>query len=633
MKRILKHTILVIVVISMLIVGSLCTVNASAVQASGLCGENLTWSFDTSTGELIIAGSGAIYDWESYSKVPWANYSGYISKITIDSRVTEIGNESFRGCSGITEINIPDAVTRIGMYAFYYCERLRSVDIPEHVEYIGNFAFGNCSKLTEVFIPASVSMMGSNVFIACSRLNEIIVDEDNLNYSNDDNGTLFNKEKTVILEYPSGNERESYIIPETVKIISSQAFYNSKLHEISIPNSVTKIEKEAFYSSDKLDKIYIGSNITEMDYTSVFGNCSNLSEIIVSDNNSIFSSDENGVLFDKNKSVLYVYPHGKTDLHYSVPDSVKEISSHAFQQNEFIESVIIPDSTAVIGVMAFYSCKNLSDVSIGKGLETIDIAAFSECDNLENINFPQSLKSINESAFFGCGNLMKINLPDNLNHIGREAFQFTSYQFNEDNWNGEVMYIGSYLIMGYNVEGAYTVKDGTKMIAVGAFNYNGDLTEVTFPNSLNVIDRDAFAFCTKLKSITFSESVSEIRYAAFEHCESLTELILPNNLEFVGSYAFYRCKNLKNVFIPKNIKEINNAAFMGCQKISNAEYDGTKEEWENVIVGEDNECLTDALMFDGEINFIAIVFNSIKSFFSAIVEMFKNLFGINRIIY
>ena len=84
----------------------------------------------------------------------FVGYEGYTFK------VTGIGNNAFRGCTGLTSIALPGSVTSIGLYAFYGCTGLTSIDIPDGVTSIGYSAFSGCTGLTSIDIPDGVTSIG-----------------------------------------------------------------------------------------------------------------------------------------------------------------------------------------------------------------------------------------------------------------------------------------------------------------------------------------------------------------------------------------------------------------------------------------------------------------------------------------
>ena len=103
-------------------------------------------------------------------------------------------------------------VQYIYSYAFYNCISLISIIIPDKVTSIGSYAFQYCSSLKTVSIGSSLSSMNSYAFHYCYSLSQFIVESNNQYYSNDENGVLFNKAKTTLIQYPVGNEREVYTI-------------------------------------------------------------------------------------------------------------------------------------------------------------------------------------------------------------------------------------------------------------------------------------------------------------------------------------------------------------------------------------------------------------------------------------
>lgn len=94
-------------------------------DASGKCGENLTWTYTTADQTLTISGVGEMKnynnDYHSGNTPPWMPSGGKIVKIIINEGVTTIGSNAFYGCSAITLIEIPNSVTSIGDGAFSRC--------------------------------------------------------------------------------------------------------------------------------------------------------------------------------------------------------------------------------------------------------------------------------------------------------------------------------------------------------------------------------------------------------------------------------------------------------------------------------------------------------------------------------
>ena len=146
---------------------------------------------------------------------------------------------------------------------------------------------------------------------------------------------------------------------------------------------VTRIGDWAFYGT-KLTRVTIPDSVTGIGYAA-FSKCGSLKSIDVGEGNTEYSS-EDGVLFDKNKTVLIHFPAGKGG-HYTIPDGVTSIGDHAFIQCARLTSVTIPDSVTSIGALAFRDCFGLKSVRIPNSITNIKMGAFSSCSNLTSIIF------------------------------------------------------------------------------------------------------------------------------------------------------------------------------------------------------------------------------------------------------
>ena len=144
------------------------------VDANGICGNNLTWTYVEATGTLTISGSGTMYDYYS-SGAPWYSYRKNLKTAVIEDGVTSIGENAFWDCSGLTSVTIPNSVTSIKGYAFSRCSGLTSVTIPNSVTSIKGYAFSRCSGLTSITIPNSVTSIGLGAFSFCSCLTSITI--------------------------------------------------------------------------------------------------------------------------------------------------------------------------------------------------------------------------------------------------------------------------------------------------------------------------------------------------------------------------------------------------------------------------------------------------------------------------
>ncbi len=397
-------------------------------------------------------------------------------------------------CSGLTEI---------GYEAFSDCDSITSFDFLscKKLETIGRWAFEDCDCLAEVKIPKSVNYMDYTAFYGCNSLVSIIVNQSNESFS-DSNGILFNKDKSELICYPNGKTEVKYIVPETVTMIGSSAFYGNQnlksvdfskcsglinindgafsncdkltavdlsacsgleaigwssffgcdaLSNVKLPSALKTIGDGAFYGCESLVKAEIPASV-EYISDEAFSNCNSLLQIKVDSDNENYS-DINGVLFNKDKSTLICYPNGKTDIKYTVPETVTAIDPYAFYYNPILTLIDFSKCTGLkmIGRYTFYYCNNLKEIDLSKceKLREIGVQAFDGCDNVKNIVLPYGLRQISEDIFAHCSSLENVTIPASVRRIRENAFlgcdavTTVTYTGTEQMWNKVRVYSGN----------------------------------------------------------------------------------------------------------------------------------------------------------------------------------------------
>ena len=414
-----------------------------------------------------------------------------------------------------------------------YTGTAADLEIPQEIDgysvtTIGDYAFEDCTSLLSVTVPAGITVIGDGAFWDCTSLANINVSADNTAYTSVD-GVLFSKDMTDLLQYPIGNARTEYAIPDGVINVSNYLFWGcTTLKNLIIPDSVAVIGIDALWR------------------------CLSLENINVSADNKVYSSVD-GVLFNKDKTELLQYPIGNPRTAYSIPNGVTSIAGYSFPECASIESITFPDSVTSIGETAFAACSSLKSVELGSGVKTIGDYAFAWCGALTDVKIPYGVTTIGESAFDSCTSFANITFPDSVTSIGQNVIWGTAYYKDEANWENDVLYVDNHLITSKStINGDYVIKDGTKTIANSAFSNCESLENITIPNSVVFIGQFGFYRCSSLKNVTIPDSVLSIDYRAFGSCASLENVVIGAGVTYIEEGAFRSCKSLKNIEVSED---------------------------------------------------------------------------------
>lgn len=365
---------------------------------------------------------------------------------------------------------------------------LEEVKLPANITQLENYSsFANCKMLKSVILPEKLEEIRANLFKGCSALTTLV-------------------------------------IPNTVTKIGKNAFYESGLTQITLSENLTTIEAMAF-SGSELSQITLPESLTTIEASAFY----------------------------------------KTKLEtITIPKNVTKIPTDCFYQCENLTRAMFPNTLTTIDARAFRGCSNLTNIDIPTSLETIGVGAFGDCKNLKLTNqfrFPDSMKEIGEAAFENCTQLgiNQLIFPGNMENANIGAFK-----------NCDVTHV--------------IVEEGAKTVTLTTNKY---IKSITLPKTVSklagfldavelesfVIDEDAplteigvltFFRSTKLKSFICPKSVTKIGRMAFSECTALETVKLPEGITSIGDRAFEYCSSMVNLNIPKGVKTIGTKAFLRC---------------------------------------------------------------------
>lgn len=153
------------------------------------------------------------------------------------------------------------------------------------------------------------------------------------------------------------------------------------------------------FGQNQITSVTIPSTITTISETAMAG-CTDLAEVVVSAENEYFASTD-GVLFNKDKTKLILYPIAKEGTSYSIPDGVTALAIYSFYMTN-LESVVMPNTVVEVERYAFYGAKKLTAITLGDGVELVGVCAFAACDALTSVILPASIATIEDAAFSEC---------------------------------------------------------------------------------------------------------------------------------------------------------------------------------------------------------------------------------------
>lgn len=352
-----------------------------------------------------------------------------LTSVTIPASVKGVAGVAFEGCTSLTKVNISDLAAWCDIdfeYSnsnpLYYAQNLylngskiTNLSIPSSVTTIKSNAFYNCTSITKVTIPSGVTTVGGWAFRSCTNLTTVNWNATNCSDCGDSSNPFY-----------SSNNIQSFIFGNTVTRIPKYLCCSmSGLTSVTIPSSVTSIGHMAFGLCNNLNKVEI-SNLAKwcnIDFEDETANPLNYGKNLYLNGTKVTNlTIPNTVTKIKD----YTFHKCESLTKVTIPNSVTEVCSYAFNGCSGLTSLTLPNSLRTIQPRAFYGCSGLPSLEIPNSVTSIGNYAFSGCTGMSLLTIPNSITKFEGMVFNGCTALAairsKIIDPQSVTYSGPPIF-------------------------------------------------------------------------------------------------------------------------------------------------------------------------------------------------------------------
>lgn len=341
-----------------------------------------------------------------------------LKSVTLSDSYEKIEKDCFNGCSQLSEISFSDKLKGIGSGAFYGCSSLKSITIPKACQDISTAIFNQHSGIEEISLSRHLFPKLGDM----SKLKKInwlgtLEQWATHNFGSVSSSPLYYGAQLYIDGQPVTD------LTISTHSVGDFAFANCQtLKSVTFNEGTERIGEWSFYQATNLEKISLGKTVVDIE-RNAFSYCSSLQEITVDAENKNFSVIDNVLFADEGKK-LVLYPHGKTDVDYKVPNSVTEIGYGAFYGNAHLESITFSENLSIISDYAFLGNQKIKSLYFPMSVRSVGYGSFCNSKALESVVFECFYYTIGNDAFISCYALKSVSFSGGLVSLGSQSFHF-----------------------------------------------------------------------------------------------------------------------------------------------------------------------------------------------------------------
>lgn len=494
-----------------------------------------------------------------------------ISTLTIPDSVQKIGNSAFNGLSNLLELHLSAKTQEYGSGVFSSASKLPRVELPEGMTAIPEEMFSSCNALTEVVIPSTVTRIEKGAFRSCKKLGNTELPA-GLTYIGE---SAFYYAAMTSVTLPAGvteiGERSFYNIAaltefnfsESLKTIGDFAFYGcGKLTRIVLPDSVESIGTSAFNRCSSLQEVVFGKGLASIG-SMCFNYCHKLERFVVDEANPNFKGVD-GVLYNKNVDTLVLYPQGRPDASFTMPETVKHIGPYGIYEPQLLQAVTVSPILETIDEFGMAGIALTGVVKLPATITSIHFKAFQYDDGVTAFELPESCaayatvdgvlydKAVTHLLVYPAGRPdVSYETPDTVRTVGSYAFHSCKYLEN-------------------------IRLTGVEKLEERAFSTAKALKHIDLANSVQLIDTYA---CANLSTLTYLTGTGALRAIGANAFSSTgLEFVTLPAIELLGQYAFSFCKDMKRCVIGSTVQSIYASAFNYCKGMHEAYFLGDRPD-------------------------------------------------------